>query len=1288
MGSHDRIRPRAQPGRRLPVPDRALFALGEAVGLPAWAVQRLWIGALLVAAYAGTVLLARELGVGSRFSRSVGGLAYALSPAALSIVGYQSGATTGFALLPLALWPLVRGSEQGSPRRAAAASVLVVVAMGGANAASVVAVLVLPALWLITRPPGPRRRALLGWWTGGLALATLWWTGPLVLQGRFGFDFAAVTESSALTTSTTSMAEVLRGAGTWTSYLVVNGRPWVPAGWSIATDELAILGGIAVTALGLFGLARRDLPDRLPFVLALLFGAGVMAAGWVGPFDGPLAETVRDLLDGPGAPLRNIHKFAPLVGLPVALGAAHGLHVATRWSPPLGDGPSSVWRAGVATVALAAVVVGALPLATGRLPLSGSFEEVPDHWKEATAWLDAHDEGTRTLVLPAASFGEYQWGRPFDEPLGALGDGDWVVRNLAPLGAPGSTRLLDTVEEVLVTGRPSAGLSSILARAGIGHVLVRNDLDPGHATAPPPAVVRHVLEGSPGLQPVASFGAPAPVELPARRRVSEPDPEEPLAPVEIYAVTGTEAVAVAYPAAERLEVTGVPESLVTVAASVPVEGRALIAVDDLVPELHSAPGQAIVTDGTQRRDVTYGRVHDRESYVLTEHEDAPGTSRAAETTIRPGEAATVAEYPGIEALRASSYAEGTRRWPETGPFAALDGDPATSWRVSSGQPAVGQWIEVTFEEPHTLDDLVIQLPTVRLGRMRVTAFTVTTDDGSTEVEVAGPGDRRRVDLPDGETRRLRVTMTAVAGRAVLETAGIAEIDLPAFTPERTLRVPGVEAATGAVLERNRADAYDLSRTDEETGIHRTLELDDSTVQVRGTATGRPSPALLGALADRLTGADLVASASSVWGDLPEYGAWWAADGDPTTAWLSDPANRSPGLTMTADRDRTLDGIALTPAPASRPIDVVEVEVGGVERRLEVVEGVARFPTTTTDEITVRFPAPSAQDLGSIVALSELDVLGMEGATTGDLDLSAPLEDACGTDLGVEVDGRPVPVRLGGTVQDLVALTPIEVRGCDDLQVEGGEHRLVARGSSVATVDTVVLESPQPSAPPAARRSVEVLDWSTVSRQVRIGQGPESLLAVNEGFNRGWEARLEGEALAPIQLDGWRQGFVLPEGEGGTVELRYTPDRPYRLFLVVGTLGAAAVLAAALLRPRRPSPGAPPPRPSGPAPWLVLAAVTAFVAVVGGILALLTIPLWLIPGRQRFLPAIAAGAYAVAGLSVAVTPGPGGAGFDAGPQILAVLAAAALGLSLAGGRPRTATGPPADRPDPGRPAPAG
>ncbi len=68
------------------------------------------------------------------------------------------------ALVPWVLLPLVVGASRGSARRAAALSALAIATVGGVNAAATSAVLPLGALWLLTRAPGPRRRAMMVWW--------------------------------------------------------------------------------------------------------------------------------------------------------------------------------------------------------------------------------------------------------------------------------------------------------------------------------------------------------------------------------------------------------------------------------------------------------------------------------------------------------------------------------------------------------------------------------------------------------------------------------------------------------------------------------------------------------------------------------------------------------------------------------------------------------------------------------------------------------------------------------------------------------------------------------------------------------------------------------------------------------------------------------------------------------------------------------------------------------------------------------------------------------------------
>ena len=145
--------------------------------------------------------------------------------------------------------------------------------------------------------------------------------------------------------------------------------------------------------------------------------------------------------------------------------------------------------------------------------------------------------------------------------------------------------------------------------------------------------------------------------------------------------------------------------------------------------------------------------------------------------------------------------------------------------------------------------------------------------------------------------------------------------------------------------------------------------------------------------------------------------------------------------------------------------------------------------------------------------------------------------------------------------------------------------------------------------------------------------------------------LNGRDLTPVRLDGWRQGFVVPTGQGGTITLTFRPAAAYHLALVISILAALILLAVAawsFLRrpPRRPQCGSStwleergtngcdavpilagikaglhwsaPRRPGGHA-WLGVLAVTALIFVVSGPMALVVPVLaalaWL-PWRRR------------------------------------------------------------------------
>ena len=167
------------------------------------------------------------------------------------------------------------------------------------------------------------------------------------------------------------------------------------------------------------------------------------------------------------------------------------------------------------------------------------------------------------------------------------------------------------------------------------------------------------------------------------------------------------------------------------------------------------------------------------------------------------------------------------------------------------------------------------------------------------------------------------------------------------------------------------------------------------------------------------------------------------------------------------------------------------------------------------------------------------------------------------------------------------------------------------------------------------RSVEILSWGSVDREVSIGSGAATYLAVQENVNAGWRATLDGEDLEPITLFGWQQGFVVPPGSGGLISLEFAPSATYRAGLVVGGLLIVLLVLAALPFGR---PSSTPRIGVGRWPrWLDYSVLGVLGVAVAGLAApLLAAACWLRRWRWRVTAAIAGLAFFAAGLVGALT----------------------------------------------------
>jgi arabinofuranan 3-O-arabinosyltransferase len=907
------------------------FGVGQAAGLPGWIVQRLWMALLLSLAFLGVSILARQLRIGTPGSRLIGALAYALAPRMLMGLGATSIEVLPMALAPWVLIPLVAGARGGSPRRYAALSGVAVFCIGGVNAVATSAVLPLAVLFLLTRPAGPRRRRLTCWWIASVVLATAWWTGPLLLLGAYSPPFLDYIETAAITTGPTGLLSTLRGTTQWVAYLADGEGPLWPLGWTLVHDVLPILATVVLAAAGLTGLAWSRMPERAWLVLGLLAGLALVTLGHLGAVQGLLAGPFHEALDGVLAPMRNVHKFDPVLRLPLALGVAHlvGLLLRRCRRPRLAGG---VARVAVGLVVLA-LVTSVSPAVAGRLSPPTGFESIPDYWEDTAEWLAEAQPSGRALLVPASSFGTYIWGSTSDEPMQALADSPWTVRSAIPLSAPAHIRVLNAVEERLARGEGSAGLARYLARAGISHVVLRNDLDFGAVGSARPLLVQQALRNSPGIERVATFGPLVPLESRLLGRVLDAYLTPPRPAVEVYEVADAAPQAYTTPLDGAVTIVGGPDSLLSLEDRGLVTGRpALLADGESEPA-----GTTMVGDAQLRRERTYGRTADAVSAGMTA-DDPRRLDGPQEDYAYPGSelARSIVRYDGATVSAASSASDADSVGAAVvgdQPYAAIDGDPATAWRPANRLGAPQEvWWRIEADRPITADEVVL-----RLGDVPDDAGTlperlrITTDSGVRSVRLADTTAPQRLTLPDGPTSTLTL---GVAGRTRAVLA-IAELEIPGLSVTRTVVTPdpGESAAaytfdaahpamSGCASEaagRVRCAPALVRSAEEPTGIDRVFTVSRAAAYgMSVTAVPRPGKALdalIGAAA-RPDGPVVQASSSAV--PDPRGGPDAAIDGNPRTTWVADADDARPTLTLTWPEPRTVDSIAVGRPRCRRP----------------------------------------------------------------------------------------------------------------------------------------------------------------------------------------------------------------------------------------------------------------------------------------------------------------------------------------------------------------------------------
>lgn len=1002
----------------------------EAIGLPDWVAQRLWLGTILVAAGVGVRFMLKAMGQeGPHVTAAT--FVYALTPYVLTL-----GARLSVILLPYAGLPWLIGLAVLALRhqrwREPACFALVIATIGSVNATALLLVVLAPVLWLVHEVFVVREARFGDAVRAGLRISvltvacSLWWMAGLWAQGGYGIDILRYTETARTVAVASVSLEVLRGLGYWFFYGEDRLGPWIAPSVPFTRRVEVLAGSFVLPGLGLIGAAVTRFRERTYFLFLLLLGLLLAVGGHPWDEGPPAARGIQAFLESDlGLSMRSLPRAAPLVVLALAVFVGSLVASIAAHRPAL----ARPLTAGVMALAVLALP----PLWTGDLVDDNLErpEEIPAHWRNAADTLDARDDGTRVLELPGSDFASYRWGNTVDPVLPGLMDRPYVARELIPYGSPPSADLLNAFDRRLQerTFEPTS-LAPIARLMGVGDISVRSDLTYERYNTPRPRNLWEQLRHAPGVQVAGEFGPADPNRAPAELPLNDelelttspdlPDPPE----VGVLAVDDRRPILHTASATNPILVAGSGDGVVDLAAAGLIEGDELLLYSAGLDEAAIADAvdrdaTLVLTDSNRRQGRRWGTVGDNLGLTLREDEeplvDDP-TDQALDVfgpDPDPSTQSVAVERGGVWA-DATSYGNVVSFTPEDRAGNAVDGDTATAWRTGGFADAQGERLHITYREPVTtgavrlLQNLGgVRNRTITEVELRFDggdARTYPLDDFSRPEEAVGPDPGQTVTFPERTFRTLDVTITGtdpgdLRSYTGLSSVGFAEVsvtDVDGTTPvaDSLIRLPDdllTAAGAGAgdrplaiVLTRQRTAPTVAVRSSPEPTIHRLVRLPAArTFALSGEVRLDEAPSdsiidrVLG-LPDAEEGGVTAQSSRRIPGGTANR-AMAAIDGDPGTWW-------SPGfLRQQGDflRFRTADPVTVDrfdvtlltdgrhSVPRSLDVTVATGDEEGVTQRVQLGDLTDLAEPNATQTVTVDLPEAVEGD-HVIVALPDED----------------------------------------------------------------------------------------------------------------------------------------------------------------------------------------------------------------------------------------------------------------------------------------------------------------------------
>ena len=1198
-----RVREDFWPGTTAPL------AVFRGLGLSPVLSQKLWHALVLVILGVGTVavlrLFRRDIGV----EHVLAGLAvmfgaYSASFLVPSNLMFQVALTPWFVV---ALW---RGVTETRPWRWAAIFALLVFLAGNADLPGLIYSMVplIPVtLYLLLIERSVRIRDLVAWLAraGLLCVLISFAAMAKTIAAAANFDQRlAETESPQVSSITSSWSESFRGLGNWLSYFRHSGAMQKPQGQPYFVNPVVIMATFVPAIVALAVVWRSQWRPRLLFIWMAICSLVIMVEAYPLTAPSPIGSVLLDLMTNADQlrAFRNTYKAGAGLAIGIAILLGVGVVALARRAGIKWSGGRRIVLIGAALALLA----GAVPFWTGGLyDGDRAMTAVPGYWTQAMSWLDAQPADTRILVLPASSRTHYRWGWVGDDIFDAMLTRDHAIATGIPLSTPLAANLLEAVSLNASDPTYQVGtLAPIMRRLGISELVLRNDLDWQEMGRPRPALWEG-LRHDPALHEVATFGDPG--EYTTRERDDSLDAvaERKLPPVQIYRIDDVGPEVRAASAGPSTLVSGDGQAWPGLAAGGQLNGSAPVqytgSLDSAAIAAVLSGGSPLVITDTNRRRLRVVIDHEADySYLLSDGQDL---DRSTQTLFPDPATQSRAWFPDATSISLSGNPRtinGSEAWNR--PANAFDGDPNTEFFIHQAQAPDQRVFRVQLRKRHTVDRLVVTLAAGMDPDKTVSQLKLKFSEGpDLAVKLTGP--TTTFDFPARETNFIDIQILGVNPDA--QTVGFADFTFPGLDLREFVQAPTDvrDAAAGDANLRAQLDRSPVSflfaRDTNVAPIGTTVSLSQAdhsqpaelAVRRRFSTIGSRPYGLQGVfhVGARTSDTDVASilgplstgtASARADGDLAGWGGY-AADGDPSTTWAA-PSEAGQSVTVQVPA-RPLSSVkihTLADATTAR-ITTVQVTVGDQVQTVPLDLATCTAPNATcTPTATVTLPErsinsqvtvtvvavdPTAIKSHKQVQISEIEV---NGIGNNKLETTAALSTECRS-VGLTIDDADVPVRLSGTVADLLASRPIGWKACAPVTLPEGDHQLVSADAFLMDrIQLTTSDITPPPPTPEVTSSVTVVSRTATSMHLRVSSPGPAMLWMGESFDNRWVASVDGgasqEATAFDTQSGWEVG-----GAGTRdVILRFRPARLFESGLLITGATVVGCLWLALRPARR------------------------------------------------------------------------------------------------------------------------